>query len=100
MLVDINLGKYSLICKDADESIDSSTMVPSKDTTLKPLNDQTITSSTTKTNITTSDVESDLGTLIINDETDDEDFDKTLKPAFLQHFERNESKLVFVSYNC
>ena len=53
-------------------------------------------SSTTKTNTTTSDVESDLGTLIINDETDDEDYDKTLKPAFLQHFERNESKLVLI----
>ena len=37
-----------------------------------------------------SDIESDLGTLIINDETDDEDSDKTLKPAFLQHFEQKE----------
>ena len=74
-------------------------MVPSKDTTLKPSHDQTITSSTTKTNVTTSDVESDLGTLIINDETDDEDYDKTLKPAFLQHFERNESKLVILFDN-
>lgn len=76
-----------------EDGLDSSTMVPSKDTTLKPLMDQTITSSTTKTT-TTSDVESDLGTLIINDETDDEDPEKTLKPAFLQHFEKNESKLV------
>ncbi|CAG2122370.1 unnamed protein product, partial [Medioppia subpectinata] len=81
---------------DLDDSIDSSTMVPSsKDTTLKPLMDQTITSSTTKTNTTTSDVESDLGTLIINDESDNDDFnDRTLKPAYLQHFERNELKLV------
>ncbi len=81
--------------KDADENIESSTMVPSsKDTTLRPSLDTSNTSSTTKTTTTTSDVESDLGTLIINDETDDEDFDKTLKPAFLQHFERNESKMV------
>ncbi|CAG2170687.1 unnamed protein product [Oppiella nova] len=80
---------------DLDDSIDSSTMIPSsKDTTLKPLMDQTITSSTTKTNTTTSDVESDLGTLIINDGSDSDDMDKTLKPAYLQHFERNEYKLV------
>ncbi|XP_017489735.1 PREDICTED: serine/threonine-protein kinase 3/4-like [Rhagoletis zephyria] len=48
---------------------------------------------TTRTNTanSTSDVESDLGTLIINDETDDEDSDKTLKPAFLQHFELKEN---------
>lgn len=54
-------------------------------------------SNTTRTNTTnsTSDVESDLGTLIINDETDDEDSDKTLKPAFLQHFELKESMVCF-----
>ena len=41
----------------------------------------------------TSDVESDLGTLIINSDDDDEETsgnpdDKTLRPAFMQHFER------------
>lgn len=41
----------------------------------------------------TSDVESDLGTLIINSDEDDEETsgnpdDKTLRPAFMQHFER------------
>lgn len=46
---------------------------------------------------TSSDVESDLGTLIINDETDDEDSDKTLKPAFLQHFEQKENMVSNVS---
>ena len=75
-------------------------MVSSKDMTLR-INDNSqensnqlnissdSNSSTTRTNTTnsTSDVESDLGTLIINDETDDEDSDKTLKPAYLQHFE-------------
>ncbi|XP_054166856.1 serine/threonine-protein kinase 3-like isoform X2 [Oppia nitens] len=78
--------------RDDMDDIDSSTMIPSKDTTLKPppLMDQTISSSTTKTGV--SDVSSDLGTLIINDETDEEDIDKTLKPAFLQHFERNDAK--------
>ncbi|KAF7490394.1 Serine/threonine-protein kinase 3 [Sarcoptes scabiei] len=40
----------------------------------------------------TSDDESDLGTLIINDETDDEESDRTLKPAFLQHFEREDKQ--------
>ena len=46
---------------------------------------------TNRTNTTTSDVESDLGTLIINDETDDEDSDKTLKPAYMQQFEQKEN---------
>ena len=50
-------------------------------------------SSTSKTNVTsTSDVESDLGTLIINGESDADDNDKTLKPAFLQHFERTSNQ--------
>ena len=35
------------------------------------------------------DVESDLGTLIINNETDDEDSEKTLvRPQFMQHFDK------------
>lgn len=38
----------------------------------------------------TSDVESNLGTLIINDE-DNDDLDGTLKPAFLAHFEMKEN---------
>lgn len=48
----------------------------------------------TSTTTSTSDVESDLGTLIINDESDDEDSDKTLKPAFLQHFELKDKQKV------
>ncbi|KAK4336840.1 hypothetical protein RND71_043901 [Anisodus tanguticus] len=39
-----------------------------------------------------SDVESDLGTLIINNQTDDEDSEKTLKPSFIQHFEKSRQK--------
>lgn len=36
-----------------------------------------------------SDVESDLGTLIINNNgTDDEDSEKTLRPSFMQHFDK------------
>lgn len=81
-------------------------MVSSKDATLRSnLNSNcqddtlsgdlssTSTSLTNRTSTTNSasDVESDLGTLIINDETDDEDSDKTLKPAFLQHFEMKEN---------
>lgn len=81
-------------------------MVSSKDMTLRTnsnshddgtlsneLNISSVSTLTTRTNTTnsTSDVESDLGTLIINDETDDEDSDKTLKPAFLQHFELKEN---------
>lgn len=78
----------------------STTMVPSKNNTLKPIgseayngessnnNNVTSKSATVKTMATVSDVESDLGTLIINSESDDEDNDKTLKPAFMQHFER------------
>lgn len=74
-------------------------MVPtSKEATLKPSSEATITSSTAKTT-TTSDVESDLGTLIINDESDDEDNNKTLKPAFLQHFERSEAQPALVSFS-
>lgn len=38
------------------------------------------------------DVESDLGTLIINNETDDEDSEKTLRPSFMQHFEKKRKK--------
>lgn len=85
----------------AEDDESSSTMVPSsKDTTLKPSssdtynrespnnNNVTAKSATVKTMATVSDVESDLGTLIINSESDDEDNDKTLKPAFMQHFER------------
>lgn len=47
---------------------------------------------TSKSNRTTSasDVESDLGTLIINSESDDDAQDRTLKPAFMQHFDRAE----------
>ncbi len=57
---------------------------------------------TTRTNTanSTSDVESDLGTLIINDETDDEDSDKTLKPAFLQHFELKENMVCLLLFAC
>lgn len=64
-------------------------MVPSKETTLKP-SDTISTTATNRTGTTTSDVESDLGTLIINSESDEEESDKTLKPAFMQHFERTE----------
>lgn len=53
----------------------------------------------TSTTTSTSDVESDLGTLIINDESDDEDSDKTLKPAFLQHFELKDKQKVIIC-NC
>ncbi|KAI1300185.1 Serine/threonine-protein kinase 3 [Halotydeus destructor] len=80
-----------------DEDIDSSTMIPASDNTLKPLSASATavsssTSKSTATNRTTSasDVESDLGTLIINSESDDEVSDKTLKPAFMQHFERTQ----------
>ncbi|XP_015787635.1 serine/threonine-protein kinase 3-like [Tetranychus urticae] len=45
-------------------------------------------SETIKTNTTVSDIESDLGTLIINDESGDDENGKTMKPAFMQHFER------------
>lgn len=38
-----------------------------------------------------SDVESDLGTLIINSESEDEG-DRTLKPSFMQHFERQQQQ--------
>lgn len=38
------------------------------------------------------DVESDLGTLIINNETDDEDSEKTLRPSFMQHFDKKRKK--------
>jgi serine/threonine kinase 3 len=38
-----------------------------------------------------SDVESDLGTLIINSESDD-DNDRTLKPSFMQHFDRQQQR--------
>lgn len=82
-------------------------MVSNKDMTLRMTNssheDGTLelnisATLTTRTNTTnsTSDVESDLGTLIINDETDDEDSDKTLKPAFLQHFELKENMVCAV----
>lgn len=40
-----------------------------------------------------SDVESDLGTLIINNETDDEDSEKTLRPSFMQHFDKKRKNL-------
>ena len=79
-------------------------MVSAKDNTLRsisnyPTNDVNCTADsqinrTAGTNFTTSDVESDLGTLIINDETDDEDSEKTLKPAFLQHFELKDKQKV------
>ncbi|XP_015784237.1 serine/threonine-protein kinase 3 [Tetranychus urticae] len=83
-----------------DEDVDSSTIVPSSNSqTLKPSSSDgangtatsqsgSTKSGTVKTMNTVSDVESDLGTLIINDESDDEDGDRTLKPAFMQHFER------------
>jgi serine/threonine kinase 3 len=56
-------------------------------------------SGTSRTTSTTSDVESDLGTLVINsdqsdpDDDDDEDnpTDRTLKPAFLQQFDRSRA---------
>ncbi|XP_046913608.2 LOW QUALITY PROTEIN: serine/threonine-protein kinase 3 [Dermatophagoides farinae] len=80
----------------------NATMVSAKDVTLRSNsnyqnNDGNRTADsqmnrTAGTNFTTSDVESDLGTLIINDETDDEDSDKTLKPAFLQHFELKDKQ--------
>lgn len=88
------------------DNLNNATMVSSKDMTLRTnsnshddgtlsneLNISSVSTLTTRTNTTnsTSDVESDLGTLIINDETDDEDSDKTLKPAFLQHFELKEN---------
>lgn len=82
-------------------------MVSNKDMTLRTNNlnshedgtlelniSATLTTRTNTTNSTTSDVESDLGTLIINDETDDEDSERTLKPAFLQHFELKENMVV------
>lgn len=82
----------------------NATMVSAKDVTLRSNsnyqnNDGNRTADsqmnrTAGTNFTTSDVESDLGTLIINDETDDEDSDKTLKPAFLQHFELKDKQKV------
>ncbi|KAJ6221545.1 hypothetical protein RDWZM_000090 [Blomia tropicalis] len=84
------------------ESLNNATMVSAKDMTLRTSSNSTdgtlsnelihspdSNSMTART--TSSDVESDLGTLIINDETDDEDSDKTLKPAFLQHFEQKEN---------
>ncbi|XP_053209493.1 serine/threonine-protein kinase 3-like [Panonychus citri] len=85
-----------------DEDVDASTMVPSSNNqTLKPpgetangtASSQSIStkSGTVKTMTIVSDVESDLGTLIINDESDDET-DRTLKPAFMQHFERNRDQ--------
>lgn len=45
-----------------------------------------------------SDVESDLGTLIINNETDDEDSEKTLRPSFMQHFDRKRKNQNANSY--
>ena len=55
-------------------------------------------SGTARTASTTSDVESDLGTLIINsdqsdpdDDEDDNTIDRTLRPAFLQQFERTRA---------
>ena len=88
--------------------VDSGTMVPaSADATLRPSanhnNCNTITtssaSSTTRSKSTSgtarttsaSDVESDLGTLIINSESEDESNERTLKPAFMQHFDRSEA---------
>lgn len=65
-----------------------------EDGTLELNISSTLTTRTNTTNSTTSDVESDLGTLIINDETDDEDSERTLKPAFLQHFELKENMVV------
>ncbi|XP_053212430.1 serine/threonine-protein kinase hippo-like [Panonychus citri] len=49
-------------------------------------------SATVKTMATVSDVESNLGTLIINDKADDDYNDRTLKPSFMQHFERNREQ--------
>lgn len=82
-----------------ENDVDSSTMIPvsSVDSTLKPNSGHTTvnsnksksTSGTARTT-SASDVESDLGTLIINSESDDDSNDKTLKPAFMAHFERNE----------
>ncbi|KAH9388709.1 hypothetical protein TYRP_008053 [Tyrophagus putrescentiae] len=86
------------------DNLNNATMVSNKDMTLRMTNNMnsqddgtlelnisaTLTTRTNTAN-STSDVESDLGTLIINDETDDEDSDKTLKPAFLQHFELKEN---------
>lgn len=82
------------------DNVNSATMVVSTNETTLRLNsnsqDATMyvemeSSNTSRTNTTTSDVESDLGTLIINDGTDDEDSDKTLKPAFMQIFEQKEN---------
>ena len=83
------------------------TMVPSE--TLKPLlssstscSEDTLTVTSTASTISksskstsgastttnsASDAESDLGTLIINSESDEDSMDKTLKPAFMQHFD-------------
>jgi hypothetical protein len=81
-----------------ENDVDSSTMIPvsSVDSTLKPNSGQTTTSSTAKSKnsgtartTSASDVESDLGTLIINSESDDDSNDKTLKPAFMAHFDRD-----------
>ncbi|RWR98769.1 serine/threonine-protein kinase 3-like protein [Dinothrombium tinctorium] len=97
---------------DGEEDVDSSTMIPSSNNeTLKPTpsgtsnttsNGTSASSSTANTTsksgtgtartigTSVSDVESDLGTLIINSESDEDECDKTLKPVFMQHFERTE----------
>ncbi|XP_053208624.1 serine/threonine-protein kinase 3-like [Panonychus citri] len=85
-----------------DEDINSSTMVPSlnsqtlKVTPYETANDTSqgvnAKSATVKTMATVSDVESNLGTLIINDKADDDYNDRTLKPSFMQHFERNREQ--------
>jgi len=114
---------------DIDETttgpLDSSTMIPVPETTLKPsamsssrrhrrgqqkqVSSSTMSSTSTnstsssrskksiasksgtsRTTPSSSDVESDLGTLIINSDDDEESDDRTLKPAFMQHFERTE----------
>ncbi|RWS24092.1 serine/threonine-protein kinase 3-like protein, partial [Leptotrombidium deliense] len=87
---------------DGEEDIDTSTMIPSNNETLKPSGTANGTNANITPNATgksgtartigtsVSDVESDLGTLIINSESDEDECDKTLKPVFMQHFERTE----------
>lgn len=65
---------------------------PSSESTSTSTSNSNSKSGTARTT-STSDVESDLGTLIINSDDDDEETsgnpdDKTLRPAFMQHFER------------
>ena len=66
---------------------------PPSSTSTSTSNSNSNSKSGTARTTSTSDVESDLGTLIINSDDDDEETsgnpdDKTLRPAFMQHFER------------